>query len=567
MSPREFVEKGYSKDQIEKAERQQEQIRYCIVSDVQAETNTDFIDKLQSAKYSGEDPLLSWVWQLFKKDNFKSFYKYLRFPIASSLIAKEDVEKSLERVFFADDSYKKYIIRGSEVECPEYLNEKEFEQEAFESLLYCYNDIFIHDLKEVNSPFRYKINISDVVSIKADKSTIHKIAFKSCIEQDGEEIDGYVYLDSEMFAFVPKERNKETIEVLHDIGICPASFISSTPFNDREPIVKESIYSRARPLLEQYNFLTTLQLMSDSNGAFPIVVKLATESEDIDDNVQGEVFEHPLSAVPMDGHKNKRPSSDLNAGSVHEVPPIEKNDGSYDMSVVQNYINFFRTPVDSLNYIKERIRDVKKSIIETVVGDYVEQSEESKNELQVSKSYILKQDKLRSFGKDLSFCITKSDTIMMKLANGSDSKAVYSAGTDFFIETQEDLFRQIQSAPNPIEKNNILERLSRIRASSSNLRMQKDGILYMLLPYSDDGAFNTAISQGTATQQEIILQTRFNYFISVFEAKYGNILEFWRGMEDLTNDRKLVLTQNLLLEIVEESMPEKAEEQKLKEEL
>lgn len=553
MTPKEFIKKGYNRDQLEQAVRQQKQIQYCVVSDVQQETSVDYIKKLGSVQYSGEDPLLSWVWSLFKKDNFKSFYKYLRFPVASSSIAKDEIEKSMERVFFADDSYSKYLIRGKEVQAPEYLDTDEFPKDVFNALMYRYNDILIHDIKpdQVNEPYRYLLDLEKVVSIKVEKNTIKKIAFLASIEVDGKEQKGHVYLDSEIMAFIRKEDSEPFIEIPHDINACPASFVSGTPFDDHKPVIRESIYSRARPLLEQYNFLTTLQLMSDSNGAFPIVVKLAADEDDQRRNDQHDL-NYPMSSNGISGHHMKESESDLQPGTVITAPALMKTDGTIDTSIVEKYITFFRTPVDSLEYINKRILETRKKIIETVVGDFVEQSEESKNELQVSKSYLLKQDKLRAFGRDISFCISSSDTIMMKLANGEDAKAIHSSGTDFFIETQEDIYKQITIAPNPIEKNNLLKRLVRIRSSNNADKMHRDAILYMLLPYSTKGDFETALNYQTIGKNEILLQSKFHYFIAIFESKYGDILEFWREAGDLSDNEKLILTKDLLTLIVEE---------------
>ncbi|TNE74993.1 hypothetical protein EP331_00445 [bacterium] len=557
MSPRDFIKKGYGKDQLAKAVDQQKQLQYLTVSQIQENVTADYIEKLSEA-YSGKDPMLSWVYTLFKKDNWKSFYKYCRFPLPSSSLAKDEIEKSMERVFFSDDSFVKYIVNNKEIQEPEFLDCDHFQKQVFNWLLYRHNDIIIHDNEDINTPYRKIISIEDVVSIKVKGSKIKNIAYKTSFEIDGEYVDGHIYMDDDVMAFVPVDEKKESIEIPIDIDRCPASFISASPFGIDDPVVRESIFSRVRPLMEQYNFLTTLQLMSDANGAFPIVVKLATQSEDEDDNIQGELGyasftgENAMSSTLAQGHKKKRPASELNAGSVHEVPPIEKNDGSYDMSVVQNYINFFRTPVDSLNYIKTRIEDVRKEIIRIVVGDFTEQNDSAKNEMQVSKSYIAKQDRLRAFGYDMAWCMSQSDDIMLRLAYGTNVYTSRSFGTDFFIETQSDLFNLFSSAPNPIEKNFVLNRLVRSRGQNNTDRMERDLLLYKIIPFSDNKDFIYSVGLNVVSTADILFQTKFQYFISIFESNYGDIVEFYYNLNGEIDAAKITVIKNLIYNIIKD---------------
>jgi len=550
MSIRDFVEKRVNAYQLDKAVKQQKQIRYLTISSVQEDVRLDFLEKLTESKYTGgDDPLLSWVYALFKKDNFKSFYKYLRFPVSSSGIVKDEVESAIRRVFYSDDSYRQYVVRGNEIQTPDYLNYDSFLEKSFNAIMYRYNDIVVHDMEDINIPCRKIVSIDKVVSIKEYDNKIKKIAYRSKMEAEYGELDGYVYLDDQLFAFVPDDKNSPIIEVPHDIGECPANFISSSPFDEHEPIVRNSIFSRTRPLLEEYVFLTTLRLMSDANGSFPIVVKLAGDEQEEQDD-QREDF--PLSSSGIKGHKEKKNESGLQAGSVHSIQPPPSPNGGIDTSVTQNYINFFRTPVDSLKYVDERIKSVRKTIVEKLVGDFVEQGEDSKNEMQVSKSYMLKQDKLRNFAKELGYCMNLSDTIMLKLANGTDCVVNGSYGTDFFIETQGDIFKRLQIAPNPVEKQSLIDRLVRIRSFNNSDIEKRDNILYALVPFVTDSDFEKAVTLKVVSSTDILLQTQFNYFITIFESKYGDVVSFWKDMEGVSDEKKLVFLKTLLNQIIKD---------------
>ena len=45
-------------------------------------------------------------------------------------------------------------------------------------------------------------------------------------------------------------------------------------------------------------------------------------------------------------------------------------------------------------------------------------------------------------------------------------------------------------------------------------------------------------------------QTKFNYWIGIFEAKFGDILLFWRGMEGDSDSVRLSVIDNLIKDII-----------------
>ena len=49
------------------------------------------------------------------------------------------------------------------------------------------------------------------------------------------------------------------------------------------------------------------------------------------------------------------------------------------------------------------------------------------------------------------------------------------------------------------------------------------------------------------------LQTRFSYWIVLFESQFGDLLGFWEAMGDISSSAKLIEINNLLLEIIKKS--------------
>ena len=117
------------------------------------------------------------------------------------------------------------------------------------------------------------------------------------------------------------------------------------------------------------------------------------------------------------------------------------------------------------------------------MGDYSEANESAKNELQVSKSYVSKEDVLRWVSLSLSEAHSQSDYTMLSLKYGKESVSVdLFYGSDFFLESQETLYKMFEDAPNPIERTNILIRLAQSRNKFNKGKALRETILYNFYP-------------------------------------------------------------------------------------
>jgi len=522
-----FIKNKVGGNSLSLAVRQQKQLSYFTQSSIQDEINIEYIEQWANRKYMSDDFFLNWVKAIFKTENFLTFFKYYRRPLASARLVNSKIKDPLSRVFFAEDSYFKYEINGKEVLDP-FKNEK-FSEKIFETLLFNHNDILIHDLKGINTPYREMISIDNVKAIESSDSVIHRLGYSATVKIGNEIKKGYIYMDSERYAFLDKDYEM-LLDIPHDLGICPADYVAKDPFSN-DDVVRKSIFSYAVEEFEEYSFLKTLQRMTEPNGAIPIVTQLDVkvknkEGSDTADN-------DPMSSIGSQqsdvrgevlGTNNDSP---LQAGTRVKVPMIRKEDNSLDMEAVKNFLNFFYVPIEALNYLNKRIAEIEKDIIITLLGDYSEENEASKNELQISKSYQNKQDKLRSLAMQMTRIRNLSDYKMLGLKHGNESVIVDTFyGSDFFIETTTDLYKLYQNSPNAIERRNILMRLAQNRNKFNPTKADREKIMYNLMPYASDIDFDKAITKGI-DDVTFHYQTRFNYWINSFEAAYGDLLYFW----------------------------------------
>jgi hypothetical protein len=552
---KEFIEKKCNSLSLDKAVRQKKQLDYFTISEIQEDVNIDYFEKYVERKYHTDDVFLNWVKSIFKTDNFLSLAKYYRSPNPSSKLINTRIKEPLTRVFFSEDSHFKYWINGEYVENPKEL-EDGFDKDLFKAVLFRYNDIIVHDLEDTNKPYREIISIDKVVSIEVDGKRIEKISYTGMIERDGEDLYGYVYLDEYRLSFYNKDLELILSEP-HDYGQCPATFIVDDCF-DNDPIVKESIFSYLRADLEEYTFLKTLQRMTHANGAFPIVTQIETKEIDesgYDINVaEGQ----PMSLDSIGGQVSQEAratagngkGTKLQPGTVITVPAIEKADGSIDVELSKNFLTFYHTPVEALEYVNSRLLQLENDIITSCLGAYSERNDVSMTEMQTKKGIVSMEDKLRWFSKTMSFSRTASDKMMLSLKHGKGAvKLDIFYGSDFFLETQKDLYEMIKSSPNAIERKNLLVRLAQRRNMFNKEKATREAILYKIMPYTSDVDFDKALDKGMVDDTIMEFQTRFSYWISMFESFYGNIAVFWEGM-DATDSEKLITLNNLIVSLI-----------------
>lgn len=546
---------------LNEAARQQRQLLHLTNSEIQpVQFNAADLTQWAANAFQTNDEFLRWVCAIFKEDNFVLFFNHLRYPLPSAKLVKNKIAIDLERVFFAEDSYFKYTIDGEDVQIPEELQAKEFNQIIFDALLYRYNDIVITDLKETNTPFRFILSINDVVSIDSFRSVISRIAYTAnMVDENGIIIEGFIFIDNKEYIFYDKEFKNNPIVFPHDLQETPADYIASKPFSQKTDIVREGIFSFQREEFEEYVFLKTIQKMTEPNGAIPITVRLKTDPVTKTDNkFKGDLDGNALQMstdilYPGVRFPKKIEKPITQAGTDIGVQLRKKSDGSVDMGLVKDFIHFHHIPKKQLDYLDKRLRDIEHSLIAGSTGDFVESNESAQNELQIERSYIGKQDKLRGLSKQLTRIRKRSDFKFLALEHGRERVTVdLFFGADHFIETQAQLYSLLKNAPNSIERQTLLIRLVKNRARFNPERGERDVILYKLMPYCSDSEFTVAISNNAVGPTTFVFQNQFNRWIILFESQFGDILQFW-NMFDVSESEKIILITNIILDLIKET--------------
>jgi len=553
-----FIKERRNAHYLSIAKRQQDQLSYFTQSSVQENLPYEYYKSWAERKYAGADYFQTWIKMIFREENFLSFCKYMRFPLVSARLVNDDIKPQLQRVFHADDSYFNYVLGGKEIPEPDFLKGQDFDKRLFDALLFAHNSIVISDLDGINSPYRQLVDIGDVVAIDSDCGKIERIAYTADTVIDGVEYDGFAYIDDREYIFYDKQYNVLN-QAFHDLGVCPADYISSEAFSKETDIVRKCIFSYVRPELEEYVFMKTLQRMAEPNGAFPVAVypKFKIENKQGQD-INGASDKQPMAANQITSQQASV-GSDVNGkasftqpGSTIGVPAeaLYDKDGKLNMDLVEKFVKFHYIPRECLDYINERVKEIPQSIIASVLGDYVEQNQAAKNELQVGKGYENKKDRLRWMSAEISRVRNLSDYKTMALKWGKDRVIADNFyGSDFFLETQADLFADFQNSPNPIIRKDLLVRIARNANQHNRHKADRQALLYKLMPFVSDKDFEVALNTVRPSDDTIRLYLQFSNWITIFEANYGDILGFYNGM-DASEGEKLAYITNILMEIV-----------------
>ena len=567
---KEFIKAGYNSASLQKAVTQEKQLTYILNSSLQDDrVDSQYLIQWAERNYQTSDFFLNWVKSIFKTENFLTFFKYLRYPLPSAKIIHNRIEPQLLRVFHAEDSDFRYDVRSKDYsDFKQDLNIKKFNNEMFEQLLYKHNSLIVSDLDPIitNKPYRYFIDISDVKSLKEESGVIKKIAFKGCINEieieDGkQEVEkelGFIVIDDQSYSFY-NEKYDLVSEVAHDLGYCPVHFISPKKVNG-DSVVRESLFTYVRQEIEEFNFLKTLQKMTDVNGMIPVVSKIeATKPAEDKPNGQPQsssIVGQMSSAIYS--QNSTLGTGDLQPGTIHEIPidAIRADDGSISMDAVKNYLNFHYTPIEALEFINKRISEIERSIVSTVVGDVLESNEEAKNEDQIAKSVSILENTLRSLAEAFNRIRKLSDFDLLALKYGVErvNEVFIHYGTDFFLESQTKLFDDLAKAPNTLERKNIIVRISNNRYKNNADQLSRQQLLYDLMPFVSDKDFIQALGLGIVSPINKDYQLRFNYWIDQFEALYGDIVTFYKVMDTESKAERLVFINNIVTELIQKQL-------------
>lgn len=543
-----FINSKSNSRSISLASRQQKQILYFTKSDIESDSVFEYNTEWANRNFSDNSYFLNFLKNVFNDDNFMTVIKYMRKPLPSARLINNQIKPSLKRVLYAEDSFFNYKVKGVNISEPLDLRNDENASEYFNNLLFRPNDIYIVDYEDAENPYNTLLSIDKVISLEHNNKRITKIAFKSCIDYEFEEIEGIAYIDDEKYCFVYD--NKVIIEQTHGLGECPAVFVNNNVM-DNDFIVKENYFSYLKTDLEQYNLLKIFQAVTDSNGTFPVTVVLKNDAKDTSEYDLQPYSDSLIGSESKysEGTPNKK-GSITNAGSIVEVDVDSLKDlnDSINMDVLKNFITHFHIPVELIEFIKKRVEDLEKSIVDIAIANRIDfsQNEGSKSTEHLQRNLNNAEDVLRLISNDMTVLRSRLDYFNLCLRhNTKDVFVDIFHGSKFFLDSIDSLYDLYEKSPNNIERKEVLSRVIKNRNRFNPRKAEKEVLLLSLMPYICDKDFEKALERGIVSDDDFVLQTQFEHYISLAESQVGDLLDFYK-LQPMSNNESLNLIKRIV---------------------
>jgi len=560
---KDFIKECKYKPEISEAIAYEQKLAYFI----QTHLNSDiYINSEESVDnlWESSNPFMNWIHSWMREDNFRSFLKFLRHPLPTASLIQDDVVPELKKVFDATNAYYDYQFTSKSAELSaSYLDKYSnyYKDVIFEELINSHNSIVITDYKDKREPYRFTIKINSVKAIEPNKDgSIKRIAF---VGVNSEGVERWYYYTDEFYAVYTKEGEDfiEESKNPHDIGQCPADFISVEPLNVSKFAVRKSIFSNFLEKFENYVNYYTLQKMCLPHGALPIITHYKKNNA-----ACGSTFSNGTKCVDkyiadqngMLGSKDKlipcpvcNPKTIIQAGTVLSLPvPKFGDNGEKPFDLNANFVKFHYIPVDILTWWDEFIDKKYSEIKYQLVGKGQEDSNgQAKNKDQIARGNQTLENTLIELSGKLSKLQTSLDTKSLKIShNKSFKKAFIDTGTDFYLETEFELRDSLSKAIDPIDKENLISRINYSIYKNNPVQLERSNLLYKLLPYSTltDSEF---IGMQNVDPQLKELRLNFKYYIDSFEAEYGELNNFFNNYfgENVSMIKKLDIARELLI--------------------
>lgn len=568
---KEFIEKCKYKPEISEAVAYENKLSYFIQNqNTETYINTD---ASISDVWNASNPFINWMRGWMRKENFESFMKFLRHPLPTVSLIQDDIIPELKKVFDATNSYFDYVFssNASKISSEKVLSKhaEYFKDVIFQELINNHNSIIVTDFIDKKDPYYLIIKIS---SVKAIQPTIDgKI---KAIVFEGKNANGderYYYYTDQFYSVYIKDGDNfiEESKNIHEIGKCPADFISVDPLNNKKFVVRKHLFSNQLEKFENYVNYYTLQKMCLPHGAIPVITHYKKNNNKNGEGC-GTIFENGTKCIRgyvagqngVLGNKDSlipcpvcNEKTIIQAGTIIGLPvPKFGDSGERPFDLNANFVKFHYIPVDILKWWNEFVAEKYSEIKYQIVGKgYEDSNGQAKNEQQVARGNQTLENTLIELSGKLSKLKSSLDYNKLKIVYGKAFKSCYiDLGTDFYLETEFELRDSLAKAVDPIDKENIIGRINHSIYKNNPEKLERNNLLYKLLPYFTltDAEF---ISLSPVDPKLKELRLNFKYYIDAFEAEYGELNVFFNLYfgENVSMSEKLTIARKLLIEKIQ----------------
>lgn len=517
---------------------------------------------------SGHNTFLSNVSNLLSQPKYERFRQLFRLPVATTDFAQGVFDEFI-KIFQANDSYKncefsdpeleqdfKPFVRGTE----EWFRTKGFDlmQKQICSVLVV--DLPTRDEDEPNNaevpePYFYALDISRIYDIKVDDEgnteylmfEIEKPKAKGNNEKYLAVLDDRAY---RLYEVISSSNLVLKMEQEHGLGYTPARQFWTTPLNKDSRILKRSPVSNSLGRLDELLFKEVSKSYADVYASYPIYWGYEQKCDYTDEfgnhcedgyltvGVYGDGSIGSYGQEAIDKRKLQCPKCAekkmIGAGSYVSVPAPEVNEDAD----LRDPVGLLEAPVDSLNYVREDINELRLEIYEEVVGYGGRDSNMAKNQDQIHSESESRQNTLEWAKSNFEIAERFIINTCGKLKYGEDFLGcTIDYGNQFFLATVDDLkdeYRESKEGGLPEwEQEAIIEQLISTKYKN-NPSMKKRALVLMHLDPFPTKTFKEVqedFKDAVISKEDYILTRYFSQFIRRFERENLDVVNFGRDQE------------------------------------
>ena len=499
---------------------------------------------------------------LIHKDKVKLLKAVFLYPVKTNELTGE-IFDVFSKAFDGRDPIKSFQFTSEEFkeDFENYLQKcgepEKWRVLASNALKTAFNCVWIVDVPqqqngELPEPYYYFLDIQNVIDFECDKNgDISFIQFKP-------NADTIAFFDTEYYRLF-KDEGKEIkkgaipyIEVVHNLGSCPANFFWSDFINADQKAVKESPVTKALNELDWYLFYALSKRVLDTYGSWPIYWGFAEDCtfQDEKNNIEcvdGYLCNISDGAHLMDGSSLKRcyncSKSNLSgAGSYIEVdPPSPANDGAN----LRDPVGIVSIDRASLDYNSGEVQRLREQIFKTCTGftgDAI--NNQAVNEKQVFSLFESGEKVIKNIAKNLQKAEKQILETIAKLRYGNRFVSLsLSYGTKFNLVGAEHLLQMYHEARNEGATSEVLDRLEdeyfETKYKNNRKELQRAKIIANLDPFRHKTAeqIKELYEIGLIERKDILMKYNLSTYIKRFERenisllKFGELIDFKTKIE------------------------------------
>lgn len=501
---------------------------------------------------------------LLPLDKYNTFQQLIRFPLVTTDLV-DTVYTELERIFKPKNAFFDYQFTDNTARADwehyskDVLNEPKIWREVgWEKLKNRPNGFVVVDMKPERDsdnklmPYFYWLDLRFVVDywLNGPDELAYIIFWQTSTTM--------AYIDGTSWQIFEVAEDLRVIRELdkkdHNLNYCPVTFFWHTPITEDKPGIKKAPIVKELANLDWYLFFSTSKKHLDLYAPYPIYSAYEADCN-FENNETGEYCDGGFIRN-ADGQYKVSPSGlyekcpicsekrVVGPGSFLEVPVPNTNEGIVDM---RNPVQITEIDEKSLNYNVKECERLKMEILNSLIGTDGDVSNvEAFNESQIaarfeSRAAVLNQIKSQ-FEKTQRFV----DTTICKLRYGQQFIAAdINWGTEFYLYTASDLYKQYETAkkaglPNTVLQS-ILDQITEVECNDNPIEKQRLILLKQLevYPTLTTDEVMSLFEKNAIDISTLNLKLNFTHYISRFEREHGDITEYNTGATLTTRINKI----------------------------